>query len=543
MGADMLRKKLHEFIHNHTRAILFLVILLVQCFTIIEWGTKKEGFNVDEMFTLEGSKQGGYDMQYWDYQENFYGTEHTGEEFKQWLITYPDELLLNQDIYEVMNALVHRNLYYTLINLASTIYPGKLTCWIGIGLNMVFFVVSQLLLYNIARRISNHVYALLTVSIYGFSAGAVSTVLYNRCYMLLTLLVLTIILLYLKFPSLKYSWSKAGALLILYTLLLISYKTHEFGIILFGIVTILFLMYYVVKKMHSSILWIILGYGIPSLIGFPLFYKKIANSFAGVTTLFWNYLSQGSIDDFINQGYISIITVSKHLFAHTRIVLLLLCVYVILTLIKAKKNSYKIASSLKQNFILFVLFLLVVLYYTILIMGGAAGSLYSWKYLSPLYPIIILLTTMTLSVILSQNILIKAIPVMYGLLFAITTCISYHNIHVSELYIGEKVLKETIAAKYSDYNGIMVQLDTSGEISLYKPAALWPDDSHILVLKHSTFENEIMHYTNTDAHILLWLTVDYEQNEIIELLKAHTIYTNVTPLFSNPFCYIYECSK
>lgn len=533
----------YNFTQKHFYMI-FAAVLLLQCLIIIGWGARKENYNIDELFTLEGSKQGGYGMLYWDLQDGFYGSEHTPAEFQDWFTTYPDELLIHQGTETIIDALLHREFYYVLVNLATTFYPGQMTYWIGTGLNMLLFILAQIVLYSIAHKIKGNLCALLTTGIYGFSAGAVSTVLFNRCYMLLTLLSLISVYLYLQFPELKQTQKKICSLLAFYFVFFISYRTHQFGFVLYGITTILFLGYYMIKGKRASALWIILGHGLPALFGIFFFYDKVIDLFAGgVADLFWDILSKSDLQDFIDRIYFVITTISKHLFSHLRYALILAFLFICLGFFKYAGNSKHFKTTIKQHFLWITLLLLPVLYYAVLVMGGAVGHVYSWKYLSPLYPVILLLTVLTFMTVIRNMKYAKMITASFILLFVSITGISYYEIHISELYQGDKALKEEVNHKFQGEDGILVQLDTSGEISLYMPALLWPDNCSVLTLYHSSFADEITHYTNSNDKILLWLTSDYEHGQIIDQLKTHTDYTNVVLAFSTPYAYVYECSK
>lgn len=533
----------YSFIQKHFY-IVFAAVILLQCVVIIGWGTQKENYNIDELFTLEGCKQGGYSMLYWDRQDDFYGKEHTPEEFKAWFTTYHDELLIHQGSKTIIDALLHREFYYVLVNLATTFYPGTMTHWIGAGLNMLFFILAQTVLYSIAHKINGNMCALLTTGIYGFSAGAVSTVLFNRCYMLLTLLSLISVYFYLQFSEFIQIRKKIGCLLAFYLVFFISYRTHQFGFVLYGIITILFLGYYIIKGERNSALWIILGQGLPALATIFFFYDKVINIFTGgVANLFWDILLKSKPQDFIDRVYFVITTISKHLFSNLRYIIILACLFACLGIFKNTENHKHYKAVIKQHLIWFTLLLLPVFYYMVLVMGGAVGHIYSWKYLSPLYPVIILLTVLTLMTVVRKTKFSNVITALFIIIFVAITIISYHEIHISELYQGDRAMKEEIDHKFQGEDGILVQLDTSGEISLYMPALLWPDNCNVLTLYYNSFEDEIMHYANADNKILLWLTLDYDHNKIIDQLKEHTDYVNVELAFSTPYVYIYECNK
>ena len=90
---------------------VFCLILILQCFFILLWGTQKVRLNVDEMFTMEGVKQGGRGKWYWDIAEDFYGNEYTYQKFLDHMTVTAEDLLLYQGMSEVYDALMHRTFY------------------------------------------------------------------------------------------------------------------------------------------------------------------------------------------------------------------------------------------------------------------------------------------------------------------------------------------------------------------------------------------------------------------------------------------------
>ena len=92
-------------------ASVYLHLLIIQCFVIVIWAGQKERLNVDEMFTMEGAKQDGVGMRYWDLEEGFYGREHSNEEFLEHMTVYSDELLINQGIVRIGERLIHGEFY------------------------------------------------------------------------------------------------------------------------------------------------------------------------------------------------------------------------------------------------------------------------------------------------------------------------------------------------------------------------------------------------------------------------------------------------
>ena len=83
---------------------IFCIFLLIQCLIIAAWGTQKERMHVDEMFTMEGAKQNGMSMRYWDLAEDFYGTEHTKEEFIERITVNRDDLIVGKGVAQVADS-------------------------------------------------------------------------------------------------------------------------------------------------------------------------------------------------------------------------------------------------------------------------------------------------------------------------------------------------------------------------------------------------------------------------------------------------------
>ena len=253
---------------------IFCMIIAAQCLAVLIWGSQKVRLNVDEMFTMEGAKQGGKGYQYWDLAENFYGNEHTNEEFLEHMTVNSDDILWNQGADSVISAFLERNFYYVIINLASIIYPGHVPWAIGVGLNLIFFIIAQGILYLITKELINASYALCAVAVYGFSVGAISTVLYVRCYMFLVLCVLLLIYLYMRLVKTEKGSYKLLYLLCLAVLAFLCYEIHEFGTVLFAVITCLFVVYILLKKDKKTLFYLLMGYGIPFLFAHNLIIYK-----------------------------------------------------------------------------------------------------------------------------------------------------------------------------------------------------------------------------------------------------------------------------
>lgn len=93
----------------------------------------------------------------------------------------------------------HPPLFYWCLHTICSLFPNSFSMWYGLGINLLFFVLSLVVLYFISRRvIKNEWFALLPVILWGLSPIAADTAMFIRMYSLLTFLNLFSVLMHLK---------------------------------------------------------------------------------------------------------------------------------------------------------------------------------------------------------------------------------------------------------------------------------------------------------------------------------------------------------
>ena len=524
---------------------LFCVIIIAQCIVIVFWGTQKERMHVDEMFTMEGAKQSGYSMRYWDLDEDYYGSEHTSQEFWGRLTVNEDDLILRNGISEAGKALAERNFYYTILNLVSTSWPGQVPWILGVGLNLLFFIISQFFLYLITKVLIGDSGALITVLIYGFSAGAISTVLYVRCYMMLTMYALSLFYIYIRFFNEAMVWKKILCIFLFEILAVLCYRTHQFGTILFAVITFLFILYVLYKKDKRSILWMLIGYGIPCLAGWKIILNKLIAFFSmGVAPLYYNSVKRLTWLTLKKRVISLTCTVAEHLAVNIWVFLFGLVVIMLLFLCKHQKREQagpREESKRTDQELGILVIGFVGIYYCIMITGDAVP----WRYLSLAYPFVVLGMVWCINRLFPNLSGERYGRIVMAIVFLCITAVSYNAGHISELYSGEEAMREELEEKYHGINGIMVHHDFQGigENWLYEAATLWPQESHVLVIHNKSLRERELNYIREDDKILLWLTVDYDREEAMEWFLECTEYTTIEPVLHTENIWVYECRK
>ncbi len=175
--------------------LAFIIITLVQVVIIIFWGFRKENLYWDEFYTLEGAhyfSSSNAEEHYIDEDPDYMIGEWLPISFvMDTLIVGKEESLFNEPLTKVLKKLTGYHNYSAYLNLAESILtPNKFSMWPSIGLNIIFFIVNQIVLFAMCKRLSdNETFPLAVCSMYGFSSICVSMALFIRCYMLATALV------------------------------------------------------------------------------------------------------------------------------------------------------------------------------------------------------------------------------------------------------------------------------------------------------------------------------------------------------------------
>ena len=95
---------------------------------------------------------------------------------------------------------VHPPMYYFLLNIICSLSSGIFSKWQGLSLNLIFFVISELLIIAIANKVGNKNKAItwFSLALFGFSPAIISGITFIRMYMLLTSECMALILIHMN---------------------------------------------------------------------------------------------------------------------------------------------------------------------------------------------------------------------------------------------------------------------------------------------------------------------------------------------------------
>lgn len=249
------------------RYLIFAIITIVQVGIMVFWGTQKSNLYWDEYFTLERahyiSSSTPYEHPIIEDPEFVSGKWLPISVIKDTLVVKRDESMLMDPLWKWGVRLLQTNNYSIFLNVTTAlISDGKFSIWPSIILNIIIFVINQVVLFMMCKRLSEEKWLpVFVTSFYGFSSICISMVLFVRFYMLTTLMAT----LFTYFHILYYQTDdkniikKYFALILSYFFLIIGFKNAQFLAIYAGFFIISFSVFLIVKKGWLLFLW----YGIP----------------------------------------------------------------------------------------------------------------------------------------------------------------------------------------------------------------------------------------------------------------------------------------
>lgn len=308
------------FKKNYKYIIVILVISVVMTFFM----TKKEGFHEDEMFSY-GSSNYAYDNVYRPYgkedetnifvkekimngniienlkyylidhrdikdetlagiKSEFVPTWRSSDEANDYLTIQPKDALNYGMVYYNQSRDIHPPLFYFLVHTVSIFFMGHFSKYIIFGINLVFMVLSLWTIKNIFEKLDKKYLIIPTLILYGFSMGAISTVIFQRMYSMLNFFVLMFIsanidIIKKDFDIDKKLWNR------LTWIVLLGFWTQYYFCIVAGVVAVLVLIGVIRKQGKQGAIMYILKYLKMAVIGvlfYPLSINHIFFSYRGV---------------------------------------------------------------------------------------------------------------------------------------------------------------------------------------------------------------------------------------------------------------------
>ena len=515
----------------------FLLTVFFLCILMFYFINQKQGFHEDEIFSY-GSSNYRYDNVYRPYgyaeasQDVFYNqvwnSKNKITNIKNYFFHYDtlktDETLSKEipifrqkedaltyltigkgdvlnyfSVYYNQARDVHPPLFYFLVHFVSTIFYGQFSKYIIFTINLVFFVGTLWIIKKIMEKLDIKKMAIPTMILYGASMGCISTVMFQRMYMMLTFFSVLYLYLTIKFVQedfkieKKYPW--------IFTILF-GFLTQYYFCIYIVFVFLLVSAYLLTKKEYQKLGCYFLVHVIAAVIGI-LFYP------ASIYHIFFSYRGLGDgreVAKPIIQSCIYYFSQIYKLFSMKHLLFLILVLYFILIL----KNKAKIDR--EKIFYCSLIFLPSVMYlFTIAKIAPFLGEDYTSRYIMLLFPIIAVGVAYLFSFATKKQ----------GIFFTISLLLSVNGLYYNEpVYLYKDYQNAMdIATIYKDdyfvyvYDNSFTHLSSLPEFATYKASLIINENNY----DFSLLENDEL--INSNEFILCiknWLNVEDILNKVLE---------------------------
>lgn len=200
-----------------------LIVTLIGLASFVYWGSRKQPWFCDEIYTYESAN--GFEQ---DWPDSHTGTWMTGADVEAFFAADSDRLSLNDITVRLYND--HVPLYFWLFRIVSFyLFKGSGSIWIGLGINLVFYLLLLNLGYRMFLRLTQRPLLSGTVMLLTFVVNrlVLEQITILRMYAMLLLLQLLLLLAVLwLLRDAGGSGMKPAAFLFLFTVSVAGLLTH-----------------------------------------------------------------------------------------------------------------------------------------------------------------------------------------------------------------------------------------------------------------------------------------------------------------------------
>lgn len=178
------------------KTVLILgICILLQIALVVSFAAEKEGYFIDEVlsFSLSNRPETGF----------FEPSPNTWLD-KEWYLTnvavQEDTKFDYVNVYYNQKQDVAPPLFYVLLHSVCSMFPRQLSHWMGIGVNLIFYIGCMILLFCLGTQILKDKKAGILLSfLFGITYGAINSAIFIRMYMQATFFLLAHMYVYLRY--------------------------------------------------------------------------------------------------------------------------------------------------------------------------------------------------------------------------------------------------------------------------------------------------------------------------------------------------------
>lgn len=364
---------------NKKILIAMIIILALQSLAYIYAGREKPGLNIDEYYTYQLSN-GVFGVK--DPVENGKIYKNTNPFFKEFVVNNENRFDY-KEVWENQARDVHPPFYYAIFHTVSSFMPGIFSKWTGIGINIFLALFVTILVYFITKELcSNSRIALIVTLTFALAPSSINNIVFIRMYVLLSIWILGIVLLHLKYIKKDIIDNKFFVLLAV--LAVCGTLTQYYFLIFLFFVCLYFGVFLIIKRRWFCTLKYIISLAFAggiSLLIFPAMIKHIFGSGYRGKESFANLASS----DFGSRLSVYFKIVKDQIFGGRFSTAVLLCIIFFLIGMTFKNIRTKVIFYIKKNASKMIVIFPTILYFLLVV---KISPYLSERYIFCIYPFI-----------------------------------------------------------------------------------------------------------------------------------------------------------
>lgn len=173
---------------------------------------------------------------------------------------------------------VHPPLFYFVVHIVSILFFNSFSKYIIFYINLLFFLATCVMIIKIVKRLNKEHVAVPVLILYGLSSGAISTVMFQRMYMMLTFFTVCFLYTNLKIYYNDFKLDKKLKIE-LCTITILGFLTQYYFCIYAAFVAIVMIILMIIDKKKAEIKSYIWQFIKSAIIGVLLFVYSISHIF------------------------------------------------------------------------------------------------------------------------------------------------------------------------------------------------------------------------------------------------------------------------
>ena len=441
-------------------------------------------------------------------------TFRTKDDALDYLAIQQEDIFNYFSVYYNQSRDVHPPLFYFLVHFTSTLFYNQFSKYIIFALNLLFFIGTLITIKKIMDKLNHKELTIPTMILYGASMGAISTVMFQRMYMMLTFFSLLYLYYIIKF--IKDDFKIKDKFFFVLTIIC-GFLTQYYFCIYIVLIFLILAIYLLVNKQFKKCWDFFKPHILAAIIGI-LFYPFC------IEDIFFSYRGIGSTDNKTNTFLENLQYYGEqiiNLFSLQNIFIFLIIILIIVLIYKIiKKQLPKIQRQDKLN--LTVIILPIIIFIVIVSkIAPFLGENYTSRYIMLLFPIIAIASFYIISFIFNNKKTLFIVTLIISLCLSINGLINSTPVYLYKDYGKVMELAQENADKYFVYvfDNYFTHLNSMPEFATYKESLILNKNIHDFKL----LDNEKL---NNENEFILCIKNWLNKEEILNLVLENSGYND-----------------